>query len=88
MLTVVPDEGSGHASGKDRSVSLIGTQRIFPEGAGRPLLAMAFRLIESAPARWRAGAMHPTWWSLVRAEPGFVNRQLVERTGEQAGTAA
>jgi hypothetical protein len=51
-------------------------------------LAMAFKLIESAQARWRM-VNAPQLVALVRAGAVFVNGQLVERPDEQpAPTAA
>jgi transposase-like protein len=51
-------------------------------------LAMAFKLIESAQARWRA-VNAPQLVALVRAGAVFVNGQLMERPDEQpAPTAA
>jgi transposase-like protein len=51
-------------------------------------LAMAFKLIESAQARWRV-VNAPQLVALVRAGAVFVNGQLVERPDEQpAPTAA
>jgi hypothetical protein len=44
-------------------------------------LAMAFKLIESAQARWRA-VNAPHLVALVRAGATFVNGKLVERPGE------
>ena len=46
-------------------------------------LAMAFKLIESAQARWRA-VNAPHLVALVRAGASFVNGVLVERPGEEA----
>ena len=46
-------------------------------------LAMAFKLIESAQARWRA-VNAPHLVALVRAGAGFVNGVLVERSVEEA----
>jgi hypothetical protein len=46
-------------------------------------LAMAFKLIESAQARWRA-VNAPHLVALVRAGGRFVNGQLVERLDEHA----
>jgi transposase-like protein len=50
-------------------------------------LAMAFKLIESAQARWRA-VNAPHLVALVRAGATFVNGQLVERPADQASSAA
>ena len=50
---------------------------------GRPGLAMAFKLIESAQDRWRA-VNAPHLVALVRAGATFVNGKLVERPGETA----
>jgi putative transposase len=48
--------------------------------------AMAFKLIESAQARWRAvNALHLV--ALVRASAGFENVKLVERPDESGGEA-
>jgi transposase-like protein len=44
-------------------------------------LAMAFKLIESAQARWRAVSA-PRLVALVRTGATFVNGKLVERPGE------
>ncbi len=46
-------------------------------------LAMAFKLIESAQARWRA-VNAPDLVALVRAGTRFVNGKLVERPDEHA----
>ena len=46
-------------------------------------LAMAFKLIESAQARWRA-VNAPHLVALVRAGATFVNGKLVERPGEDS----
>jgi transposase-like protein len=46
-------------------------------------LAMAFKLIESAQARWRA-VNAPHLVALVRAGATFVNGKLIERPGEEA----
>jgi transposase-like protein len=46
-------------------------------------LAMAFKLIESAQARWRA-VNAPHLVALVRAGASFVNGVLVERANEEA----
>lgn len=74
MLSVVTAEGS------TESCSLI--DEIVREGARRMLaaaLAMVFKLVESAQARWRAitGA-HLV--ALVRAGAQFENGNLAERT--------
>jgi transposase-like protein len=50
-------------------------------------LAMAFKLIESAQARWRA-VNAPHLVALVRAGATFVNGLLVERPDDQAPSAA
>ena len=50
-------------------------------------LAMAFKLIESAQDRWRA-VNAPHLVALVRAGATFINGQLVERPGDQAGPEA
>uniref|UniRef100_UPI001BD9D0CE IS256 family transposase n=1 Tax=Acrocarpospora catenulata TaxID=2836182 RepID=UPI001BD9D0CE len=50
-------------------------------------LAMAFKLIESAQARWRA-VNAPHLVALVRAGATFVNGKLVERPEDQASSAA
>lgn len=47
-------------------------------------VAMAFKLIESAQARWRA-VNAPHLVALVRAGASFVNGKLVERPDESAG---
>jgi transposase-like protein len=54
-------------------------------GAGSPAaaLAMAFELVESAQARWRA-ITAPHLVALVRAGARFENGHLVERSGEGA----
>ncbi len=46
-------------------------------------LAMAFKLIESAQARWRT-VNAPHLVALVRAGATFVNGELIERPGEGA----
>ena len=46
-------------------------------------LAMAYKLIESAQARWRA-VNAPQLVALVRAGAVFINGKLVERPEEQA----
>jgi len=46
-------------------------------------LAMAFKLIESAQARWRV-VNAPHLVALVRAGATFTNGKLVERPGETA----
>jgi hypothetical protein len=92
MLTVVPGDGSGHEGGKDRSPSLI--DEIVREGArpmlaealqaevdayiARAALAMAFKLIEAAQARWRA-VNAPHLVALVRAGARFERGVLIER---------
>ena len=50
-------------------------------------LAMAFKLIESAQARWRA-VNAPHLVALVRAGATFKNGQLVERDDDETGAAA
>ncbi|MGJ6970123.1 IS256 family transposase [Streptosporangium sp. G11] len=50
-------------------------------------LAMAFKLIESAQARWRA-VNAPHLVALVRAGATFAGGKLVERPGDQAPSAA
>ncbi|WP_187280630.1 transposase, partial [Microbispora sp. CSR-4] len=50
-------------------------------------LAMAFKLIESAQARWRA-VNAPHLVALVRAGATFVNGKLVERPDDQPSPAA
>jgi transposase-like protein len=50
-------------------------------------LAMAFKLIESAQARWRA-VNAPHLVALVRAGAVFVNGQLVERPEDQSPSSA
>jgi transposase-like protein len=50
-------------------------------------LAMAFKLIESAQARWRA-VNAPHLVALVRAGATFINGKLVERPGEHSSPAA
>jgi hypothetical protein len=45
---------------------------------------MAFKLIKSAQARWRA-VNAPDMVALVRAGARFENGQLVERRGESGG---
>jgi transposase-like protein len=50
-------------------------------------LAMAFKLIESAQARWRA-VNAPHLVALVRAGATFVNGKLLERPDDQASSAA
>ena len=45
-------------------------------------LAMAFKLFESAQARWRA--VNAPIVALVRAGGAFINGKLVERPGEEA----
>jgi transposase-like protein len=50
-------------------------------------LAMAFKLIESAQARWRA-VNAPHLVALVRAGAVFVNGKLVERPEDQSPSAA
>jgi transposase-like protein len=50
-------------------------------------LAMAFKLIESAQARWRA-VNAPHLVALVRAGASFVNGLLVERPDDQVPSAA
>jgi transposase-like protein len=50
-------------------------------------LAMAFKLIESAQARWRA-VNAPHLVALVRAGATFINGKLVERPDEQPSSAA
>lgn len=52
-------------------------------GSRAARLAMAFKLIESAQARWRA-VNAPHLVALVRAGATFVNGVLVERPGEEA----
>ncbi|MGH8834122.1 MAG: IS256 family transposase [Actinomycetes bacterium] len=49
-------------------------------------VAMAFKLIESAQARWRA-VNAPHLVALVRAGPTFENGKLVERADESEGNA-
>ncbi len=44
---------------------------------------MAFKLIESAPDRWRA-VNAPRLVALVRAATTFINGKLVEQPGEDA----
>jgi hypothetical protein len=46
-------------------------------------LAMAFKLIESAQARWRA-VNAPHLVALVRAGATFTNSKLIERPADQA----
>jgi len=48
---------------------------------------MAFKLIESAQARWRA-VNAPHLVALVRAGATFKNGQLVERDDDETGAAA
>jgi transposase-like protein len=50
-------------------------------------LAMAFKLIESAQARWRA-VNAPHLVALVRAGATFINGKLVERPDDQPSSAA
>ena len=50
-------------------------------------LAMAFKLIESAQARWRAVSA-PHLVALVRAAATFTGGRLAERTDELTGAAA
>ncbi|TQS02414.1 transposase, partial [Microbispora hainanensis] len=50
-------------------------------------LAMAFKLIESAQARWRA-VNAPHLVALVRAGATFINGKLVERPDDQPSPAA
>ncbi len=50
-------------------------------------VAMAFKLIESAQARWRA-VNAPHLVALVRAGATFKNGQLVERDDDETGAAA
>jgi transposase-like protein len=50
-------------------------------------LAMAFKLIESAQARWRA-VNAPHLVALVRAGTTFINGKLVERPDDQPSSAA
>ena len=50
-------------------------------------IAMAFKLIEAAQARWRA-VNAPHLVALVRAGAKFENGQLVERPDEQPETTA
>ncbi|GAA3439582.1 transposase-like protein [Kutzneria kofuensis] len=50
-------------------------------------LAMAFKLIESAQARWRA-VNAPHLVALVRAGAVFVNGKLVERPEDQSPSSA
>ena len=49
-------------------------------------VAMAFKLIESAQARWR-GVNAPHLVALVRADARFENGKLVERPDESGGKA-
>ena len=49
-------------------------------------IAMAFKLIESAQARWRA-VNAPHLVALVRAGATFVNGKLIERPDESGGDA-
>jgi hypothetical protein len=44
---------------------------------------MAFKLIESAQARWRM-VNAPQFVALVRAAATFINGKIVERPGEDA----
>ncbi len=53
----------------------------------RGRLAMAFKLIEAAQARWRA-VNAPHLVALVRAGATFVNGKLVERPDEPPATEA
>ena len=50
-------------------------------------LAMAFKLIESAQARWRA-VNAPHLVALVRAGATFINGKLVERPDDQPSSEA
>ncbi|SIR16525.1 hypothetical protein SAMN05421833_106229 [Microbispora rosea] len=50
-------------------------------------LAMAFKLIESAQARWRA-VNAPHLVALVRAGATFINGKLLERPDDQPSPAA
>jgi transposase-like protein len=50
-------------------------------------LAMAFKLIEAAQARWRA-VNAPHLVALVRAGAAFINGKLIERPGEDAQAQA
>lgn len=77
MLTVVPGDGSGHESGKAASPSLIDE---IVRAAG---LAMAFKLTESAQARWRC-VNAPHLVALVRAGAVFGDGALIERPGQAA----
>jgi hypothetical protein len=54
-----------------------------PRAAG---LAMAFKLVEAAQARWRA-VNAPHLVALVRAGARFANGHLVERPDESGGEA-
>ncbi len=56
-------------------------------GARAAGLAMAFKLIESAHARWRA-VNAPHLVALVRAGATFINGKLVERPDDQPSPAA
>lgn len=59
------------------------------KGPGSPAagIAMAFKLIEAAQARWRA-VDAPHLVALVRAGAKFENGKLVERPDEQPETTA
>jgi hypothetical protein len=57
------------------------------EGSRAAGLAMAFKLIESAQARWRA-VNAPHLVALVRAGAVFINGVLVERPDEEAAQKA
>jgi putative transposase len=60
--------------------------RTIPLGPGSAAagIAVAFKLIESAQARWRA-VNAPHLVALVRAGANFENGQLVERADDSGG---
>jgi hypothetical protein len=73
-------------SGKCISIERPPCGRAFAVSVASWAMAMAFKLVEAAQARWRA-VNAPHLVALVRAGARFANGHLVERPDESGGEA-